>query len=156
MGEYVWGVISALASIIAVIDWIREHRRGSWKERAYPIAILLLTAFSTFQFLENHKIISAQHEASALISTWPNINDLKFHTKGEKMGIALSGLIFLEKHKESFPETYKMAKDLIEVRAKKFESQKDFGENLEESNMLEDVSSTMIQLISSVAKEKIR
>ncbi len=155
MGEYVLGFISALASLIAVIDWVIKHRNGSWKEKVYPIAIVLLTAFATFQFLENHRIISAQREASALISTWPKVNDLKFRSKGERIGIALAGLAFLEKNKESFPETYKAAKDLVEIRSKKFAPPKDLENVFEEFDLLEDVSTAMIQLISSVAKEKV-
>lgn len=154
-GEYFWAVVTALATIAALADWIRTHLRQGWRAWVYPVAITALTAISTQQFLENHELRSIKNEARILLSTWPEVADLPFRTKGERIGVVLSGLSFIEKYRKEFPESYEAAKRLVEVRGQGFKPPQAADAKYDEYGLLEDLASAMIQLVSSIAGQRV-
>ena len=151
IGDYFWASAGSLATIIAIVEWIRSHRNEGWKSYGYPILLVLLTAVSTYQIVENHRAKQIESDARALLKSWPPISDLKFRTKGERIGIALAGLAFLEKHKGDLPETYEASKRLVGLRGKQFQPPADHSASLSEYDLLEDLAGATIQLIRSIA-----
>lgn len=150
--DYFWGIVSGLSAIVTIVVWARENLREKPRRLIYPLLLVLLTAISTCQFQQNRQLTAIRSEASSLVASWPRVDDLGFVSKGERIGIILGGLAFLEKHKEQFAETYKTATELVENRLRGFTPPEDWDRRLEESWLLEDVAGAIIQLVSSIAR----
>lgn len=152
MVDNFWSYISGLAAILTIYFWARDILKENPKKIIYPLLIVLLTVYSTYQFEQNRQMEDIQKEAASLVASWPSQKDLNFVDNGEKLGIIFSGLAFLEKHKDKFPETYNQAKVLVEIRLHGFTPPKNMEEKYNEYNLMEDVAGAMIGLVSSISK----
>lgn len=150
--EYFVAVLSTLAAVVTIVMWGRGILKERPRHLIYPIVLVILTVLATYQFVQNSQLRAIRKDASTLVSSWPKVEHLKFVSKGERIGIALAGLAFLEKHKDEFPETYNTANELVKNRAKSFNPPKGSDERWEEFGLLEDISVAMISLVSSIAK----
>ena len=150
--KYIWGVISGLGAILTIVMWARDSLGEKPKRLLYPVILVILTVVATVLFLQIQEIRDVRSEARSLLDTWPEVEELDFKTKGERIGVIMSGLAFLEKHKEAFPETYEMAKKLVIARLSEFKPPESFEESYNESGLLKDVAGGMIQLVASIAQ----
>jgi hypothetical protein len=153
LAEYFWAIVPALAALVALIDWIRSRLQERWKGYVYPFALVVLTAISTYQFQQNHRILSARAEARTTLDKWPAIDHLDMESKGALIGIILGGMTFIEKHKADFPQTYESARALVQTRLNGFRPPKNSDEDFAEYHLLRDVAGGMIELIETLAEK---
>jgi len=147
-----WSAISGLGAILTILVWAKDNLKDKPKRLLYPTLIVVLSVLSTYQFEQNKKFVAIRSEASSLINSWPKVESLKFRSKGERMGIILGALGFLEKHKSEFPETYKQATSIVKDRLSGFNSPKTTDDSYKEYELLEDGAGAMIQLVSTLAR----
>jgi hypothetical protein len=150
--EYLLAFASALGTIVSIVLWVRESLGSKPRTLIYPFLVLILTAVSVWEFRDNHIRNSIRAEAGDLVATWPKVDELTFRTKGERIGIYLSGLAFLEKYKQEFPNTYAAAAEIKRNRLSDFRAPASSDANYAEYDLMEDAAGAMIQLVKSIAK----
>ena len=114
--NYFWSIISGLGAILTIIIWAKDSLKEKPRRMVYPLVLVLLTVFSTYQFEQNRRLTTIKSEALSLVESWPGIDRLKYCSKGQRMGIILGGLGFLEKHKSDIPDTYTQAANIVKNR----------------------------------------
>lgn len=79
---------------------------------------------------------------------------ISFLTKGERLGIILSGQSFLEKHRDKFPDTYMEFKSLMKGRLGNYQAKHDWDSKYNEYDDLEDVCGATITMIKNFNTKK--
>ena len=122
MGTVGFAIFSSIASTAGVLSLIRDIYRHKEGPKTYVVLILsfFLATLSGILWSEvnylkeqNDELKSARIEASKLVASWPQQSNPTFISRGEARGIVLSGLAFLEMHREQFPNTYEQAHALF-------------------------------------------
>lgn len=155
------GIFGSIASILSlIISWKVE--KPKWIHTIYTFVITILTGlfFLYFQSLNdtNDNLSkeleirnSIEHNASRIISTYSNINDI-----GENRGFILTSFAFLEKYQSEFPETYIIAKKLVVEGLKVTENNYGKGaiEEIDEEKRLKDGAATMHAMLEGLMKSQ--
>ena len=124
-----WAIFTSVASLASIVALALQLHKNHEKPRVYLLLVvsLLLSVlagvfWSSTEALktenkklsfENTQLQLARNKAQQLVKSWPKPERFDFTSCGEFRGIVLSGMAFLEKHKEVFPDTYKTAKFLF-------------------------------------------
>jgi hypothetical protein len=117
-------VLSALGSLASLVALGFYFFQNDATKKAYVLlAISFLMALSTgvlsYQVLqlseENKNLLSAKSEARELLRQWNLPSDFSFVSRGKARGVVISGLIFLEMHKDQFPEQYENASAIFKA-----------------------------------------
>ena len=146
--------ISLLADVISLVESVRAAKSGSVKRQIiWALAIAVLSAIITYQGITIQRYNTTKNEARSLVASWPSIDHIDFISKGERIGIVLAGMRFLEHHKSEYPETYAAAKSLVHNRLGDFRAPEGVDASLAEYDRLKDGAAAMIQLVRSVSQE---
>lgn len=122
MGAVGFAIFSSIASAAGLISLIRDIYRNKEGRRTYVVLVLsfvfaalsgLLWSEVNYLKEQNSELRSARIEASKLVASWPQESSPAFISRGEARGVVLSGLAFLEMHREQFPNTYEQAQRLF-------------------------------------------
>jgi hypothetical protein len=151
LSEYVFATLGLVGTVVTIVAWVRSAAESKLAKLAYAISLTFLAALASYQLLEIRHIRAVSTEARALLATWPEPDRIDFLSKGERIGIILGGMVFLEKHRTELPETYNLARLLIANRVKDFKVQPDEIGAPSEYDLLEDVAAAMIRLLQGVA-----
>lgn len=144
--------IAVTADVVSLIGAVRDSRTGSpWRRLAWAISLVVLTGIVTYQAIAIRNYTATRNEAKILVKSWPSVSNLEFTTKGELIGVVLSGLRFLEHHRAEYPETFSAAQSLVHTRLNDFRAPPDLTTSLSEYGQLKDGAGAMIQLMRSIA-----
>ena len=105
------------------------------------IFIVIILGFYFHQYNINAEMKSIERQAYFII------NKTEFHSIGDKRGYVYECFVFLEKYKDEFPESYKLATDYVQ-KHHIFE-QGVYSHN--EGHVLDDACATMRGFISGIA-----
>lgn len=155
------GIFGSIASIVSlIISWKIE--KPKWIHTIYSFVLTIITGLFILYFQsinsENQNLSkeieirdSIEHNASRIISTYSNINDI-----GENRGFILTSFAFLEKYQSEFPETYEIAKSLVVDGLKITENNYGKGaiEELDEEKRLKDGAAAMRAMLEGLMKSR--
>jgi len=149
-------LISIIASIASIISLIISFKikEARWIHAIYTfllVGVVSLSIICTSKInTENLKLKSIETRASKLLDSYPSSP-----FAGENRGFILATFAFLERNKEEFPETYNMAKDLIEngLRITKSAEGKGVFEENDEDNRLRGGAKAMQALLKGLIEE---
>ncbi|QXP58564.1 hypothetical protein [Olleya sp. HaHaR_3_96] len=153
------GIFGSIASIISlIISWKIEKPKWIHTIYTFVLTILIGVSFLYFQSIndENRNLSkelkvrnSIEHNASRILSTYSNINDV-----GHNRGFILTSFAFLEKYQNEFPETYIIAKKLVVDGLKITENNYGKGvfQESDEENRLKDGAKTMYAMLEGLMK----
>lgn len=155
------GIFGSIASIVSLIISTKVEK-PRWIHTIYTFVLTILTGlfFLYFQSItdKNQSLSkeleirnSIEHNASRIISTYSNINDV-----GENRGFILTSFAFLEKYQSEFPETYEIAKKLVVDGLKVTENNYGKGaiQELDEEKRLKDGASAMHAMLEGLMKSQ--
>ncbi|KIC91311.1 hypothetical protein [Flavihumibacter solisilvae] len=151
----IWLILSTLSSLLSIFLWIREELNNSKFNRsklAYPIVFILLSLIAIYQYFQLTEIKEIKTEAAVISTNWPKLEEIKFITKGERLGIILACQTFLEKHKSRFPDTYSDFQALKKGRLGDYKSKTNSSDKYAEYEDLEDVCGAAITIINNLKK----
>jgi hypothetical protein len=151
--EYLFPVLSAIAAIVTIEEWVRRNLEG-WKQKlSIALILVILSVSSSVSFYRLNELNMIRTQAKALLIGWPKeASDFDFLNRGEIAGIILGGMAFLEKHKASFPETYKQVEQLGFTRLKAFEDYSWTRSSSDDRELYKQASLAIIGLVKSIAK----
>jgi len=149
-----FAIVSTIVDCIALLAWVREIavRRSRWPLVAYTILLVVLTAVAVTAVRENLQMRATREEAATLVHSWPRTEQLASYSKGDRIGIVLSGLAFLEKHRAEFPETYRTATQLVAIRLNNFQPPTTQQQSYDEYALTEDVAGAFVRMIGTIAE----
>lgn len=156
---FVLGIMGALASLILLIYTITKEK----KQLALIISlilILILTGTSSFfsykyysvtqpEYIKTRQLESLTQSAKNFIDEYPSFRD--YYDEGENEGIAKSGLVILEMHRELFPDSYETIKADIELDIKYSKENRDKSG---QSQSLETAAQTIYSTMRTLAGDK--
>ena len=150
--------ISAFSAIVTILLWIKDEWKSFKSEKSYykilyPIVFVFLSLTAIFQHYKISEMNKIENEAAIISNNWPSIEQIKFLSKGERLGIIFAGQIFLEKHHLHFWDTYRDFQSLKKGRLGQYSPKGDFSESLKEYDDLEDVCGATITIIKNLAKK---
>jgi hypothetical protein len=107
----IWFYFATISSILTVFLWLRDEWKiiknaNKYYRILYPVVFIVLAIIAIGQYQKIDEMSKLENEAAIISKNWPSIDNLKFMSKGEQLGIIMAGQTFLEKHKEKFPDTY--------------------------------------------------
>ena len=156
LGAWVFFAISVLADFVTLI-WSTRADGSRWRRFAWAAALIVITAIATYEAIQIRQFTASRNEARALIKSWPQDADhVKYLTKGERIGVVLAGLRFLEEHKAEYPDTYAAARQLVHNRLDDFKATPadvSSSSGMSEYDRLEDGATAMMQLMRSIAED---
>ncbi|WP_054888531.1 MULTISPECIES: hypothetical protein [unclassified Pseudomonas] len=141
---YSVGIVGSIASIISLFI-----AAPSWRSRAvHAIYVLIVTVLGSLYVGHSAKLSAytdQEKQAQKILQSADLSSD------GSTRGFILASLSFLEKNKDSFPDTYASAKQLA-VASEVFISKQDDGmDRLYQGWRLRDVGSAMKALLVGIA-----
>lgn len=148
--ELIAFIFTSFASILAVFSWLREELKKSERNRIkllYPIVFIVLSLTAIYFYYQLGEINKIENEAEKISKNWPNVDGITFLSKGERLGIILTGQTFLEKHKDKFPDTYKDFQALKKGRLGDYKPKHNTDGEYDEYDDLEDVCGATITII---------
>jgi hypothetical protein len=144
--------ISVIGALITIVDTVRKQRKRQPQSLLYLGALVALTVLATYEATQNKRMRDARREAQALLSRWPAADRMGFASRGERVGMILAGMAFLEKHKRELPETYKLAQGMLQTRLKGFENYSDTNSNYSDMKLYEDTCVALREFLEAAAR----
>lgn len=147
-------VASFVATIITIIGVLYQliSKKRKWTECLTIFLLLFFITTTAFLYVKIDRYNETKVQAAELIKKWPKRDKIDFTSMGELRGIVLSGLSFLEKNKEYYPDTYNKMKNLFENEFGVVFKEKDDDWSIER-NKLEEATLTIMQYISDISFE---
>lgn len=147
--------LTTFTSILSVFLWFRDELQKSKNRRIkllYPIFFIILSTSAIYYYYQLDEIKKIENEAERISKDWPNVDMITFLSKGERLGIILTGQTFLEKYKSKFPDTYKEFQALKKGRLGDYKPKHGTSGEYDEYNDLEDVCGATITIIKTFKK----
>ena len=137
------GIVSGVAGIIGLL-----LPAQGWKQRSmhviYGFCIAVLAALAIHYQTRLSEISRIENQAKALLRS-------RDTGQADSRGFILAAFSFLEKHKDTMPDTYKRAVQFAENSGVLTNPQDDAVERLHQSWRMQDGESAMKQLLIGIA-----
>jgi hypothetical protein len=151
MGQITIIVFSILGSVASVIALLKYEKK--WQilliHIGYCISIITLSALWISYQNKFEELNRIENQARSVITSSQTLS-----SSGAQRGFILASLAFLEKYKERFPETYKMALMLCADVGVTNSRPVDYNNRVAQDYRLEDASVAMKYLLSGIAAGK--
>jgi len=146
---------SGVASIISLLIGLQKYRRSVVV--GHVVLVVALSVFASYSFfnyselrdaeraLANRKALARQ-DAAALLRGLPG--NITYWEPGQGRGIALSGLAFLEQHRELYPATFELAQTVVR---RDIEAAQQAAGTPEERQRMETAGVAMLQILRGIA-----
>lgn len=143
-------IFTTFTSILAVFLWFRDELQKSKSNKIkllYPFFFIILSTTAIYYYYQLDEIKKIENEAEKISKNWLNVDMITFLSKGERLGIILTGQTFLEKYKSKFPDTYKEFQALKKGRLGDYKPKHGTNGEYDEYDDLEDVCGATITII---------
>jgi hypothetical protein len=149
--------ITVISSLVTIFIWLRDEFKiirdsKRYYKVLYPIIFIVLSFIAIGQYYQINQMREIENEAELISKEWPTIDEIKFISKGERLGIIFAGQTFLEKYKEYFPDTYIEFQKFKEGRLGDYSPKNEYPESSYEYDNLEDVCGATITIVKNLTK----
>jgi len=149
-----------IASMISLLIGVRKYRRSVIT--AHVLLVVALSFFSAYSYFSYQSLKDAtrteiarkalaRQEAASLLSGLPS--DVSHWQPGEGRGIALSGLAFLEQHRDIYPTTFELTRSTVRAD---IEAAQNAPESSEERHRMEVAGVAMLRILRGIAGNSAR
>jgi hypothetical protein len=152
MFDYFVLIVSVIGGLITIADTVRKQRKKQPQSLPYLAALIVLTVIATYEATQNKRMRDTRREAQALVKSWPTADRIEMSSRGERVGIILSGMGFLERHKSEMPETYKLAQGMLQTRLKGFENYSTSNPDYTDMRLYADTCVALREFLESAAR----
>ena len=154
-----WAILTSIGSLASLIGLVLQLFKTKDRIKNYGLLILFVSFAVASGILwwqnstlarENAQLRQARYQAAELSKAWPKPEKIDSVSTSQCRGVVLSGLAFLEAHRENFPHTYEAAAKLFIVEPGVMSKSKNREKWSEEFANVHEAAAVMIQLIKAL------
>jgi len=115
-----WAIIVGIATIASIASFLDGIVRNKprWRLVASTFLAIIFAGLSGYLAFQNEELWRARGDAELLATNWPARVEYSPDGEGDYDGIITSGMIFLRRYRNQFPEAYEYAERAIATPAR--------------------------------------